>query len=84
MARREVNLHGCAPISRGPFPQIPAFEGRCIRSVFVALPHRSEAESPSEPGAFGPGAPLSCGRKKTPDAMSSPGFFSVDGAGDGI
>jgi len=26
-----MNLHGCAPASRAPFPQIPAFEARCIR-----------------------------------------------------
>jgi hypothetical protein len=34
------------PASRGPFPQIPAFEGRCIRSGFVALPHRTAAGTP--------------------------------------
>ena len=32
-----------APASRAPFPQIPAFEGRCIRPGIVALPHRTAA-----------------------------------------
>ena len=41
MARRAVNLHGCAPASRAPFPQIPAFEARCIRPGIVPLPHRT-------------------------------------------
>jgi hypothetical protein len=26
VARRAMNLHGCAPAFRAPFPQIPAFE----------------------------------------------------------
>jgi hypothetical protein len=46
VARRAVNLHGCAPVSRGPFPQIPAFEGRCIPAGFVALPRRTAAGTP--------------------------------------
>jgi hypothetical protein len=46
VARRAVNLHGCAPASRDPFPQIPAFECRCIRSGFVALPHRTAVGTP--------------------------------------
>ena len=29
VARRAMNLHGCAPASGAPFPQIPAFEARC-------------------------------------------------------
>jgi len=41
VARRAVNLHGCAPVSRAPFPQIPAFEARCIRPGIVPLPHRT-------------------------------------------
>src|SRR5512143_2204518 len=41
VARRAVNLHGCAPASRAPFPQIPAFEARCIRPGIVPLPHRT-------------------------------------------
>ena len=40
VARRAVNLHGCAPAFRAPFPQIPAFEARCIRPGIVPLPHR--------------------------------------------
>jgi hypothetical protein len=34
------------PASRGPFPQMPAFKGRCIRSGFVALPRRTAAGTP--------------------------------------
>jgi len=34
------------PASRGPFPQIPAFEGRCIRPGVVALPHRTTVGTP--------------------------------------
>jgi hypothetical protein len=30
----------------GAIPQIPAFEGRCIRYGFVALPHRTAAGTP--------------------------------------
>jgi len=37
VARRAMDPHGCAPVSRDPFPQIPAFEGRCIRSLPVPL-----------------------------------------------
>src|SRR3990172_8664670 len=53
VARLAMNPRVCAPVSRGPFPQIPAFEGRCIRSGFVALPH------PTPPGTppSGPPAP---------------------------
>ena len=40
VARRAVNLHGCAPASRAPFPQIPAFKSGCAasegRASFVA------------------------------------------------
>ena len=40
MARRAMNLHGCAPASRAPFPQIPAFKSGCAasegRASFVA------------------------------------------------
>jgi hypothetical protein len=35
-----------APASRDPFPQIPAFEGRCIPAGFVTLPHRTAAGTP--------------------------------------
>jgi hypothetical protein len=31
----------CSPASRAPFPQVLAFEGRCIPAGFVALPHRT-------------------------------------------
>jgi hypothetical protein len=46
VACRAVNLHGCAPASRGSFPQIPAFECRCIRSGCVARPHRTAVGTP--------------------------------------
>jgi len=46
VARRAVNPHGCAPASRDPFPQIPAFECRCIRSGCVARPHRTALGTP--------------------------------------
>jgi hypothetical protein len=46
VARRAMNLHGCAPASRAPFPQIPAFEARCIRPGIVPLPHRSAVGTP--------------------------------------
>jgi hypothetical protein len=40
VARRAMNLHGCAPASRAPFPQIPAFKSGCAasegRASFVA------------------------------------------------
>jgi hypothetical protein len=40
VARRAVNLHGCALASRAPFPQIPAFKSGCAasegRASFVA------------------------------------------------
>ena len=35
-----------APASRGPFPQIPAFEDRCIPAGFVALPRRTAVGTP--------------------------------------
>ena len=35
-----------APASGGPFPQIPAFEGRCIPAGFVALPQRTALGTP--------------------------------------
>ncbi len=41
--KTRADLHGCAPASRAPFPQIPAFEARCIRPGIVALPHRTAA-----------------------------------------
>jgi hypothetical protein len=34
------------PASRDPFPQIPAFECRCIPAGFVALPRRTAAGTP--------------------------------------
>src|SRR3989304_6205015 len=39
-----------SPASRAPFPQVPAFEGRCIPAGFVARPHRTAAGTP-RPGA---------------------------------
>ncbi|KRT72622.1 MAG: hypothetical protein XU12_C0017G0009 [Deltaproteobacteria bacterium CSP1-8] len=44
-----------SPASRDPFPQIPAFEGRCIPAGFVARPHRTAAGTP-RPGASPDGA----------------------------
>ena len=44
-----------SPASRAPFPQIPAFEGRCIPADFVARPHRTAAGTP-RPGASPDGA----------------------------
>ena len=32
VARRAMNLHGCASASKSPFPQIPAFESSCAAS----------------------------------------------------
>jgi hypothetical protein len=46
VARRAVNLHGCAPAFRAPFPQIPAFEARCIRPGIVPLPRRTAVGTP--------------------------------------
>ena len=46
MVCRAVQLHGCAPASRAPFPQIPAFEARCIRPGIVPLPHRTAVGTP--------------------------------------
>ena len=37
-----MNPHGCAPAFRAPFPQIPAFEARCIRPGIVPLPRRTQ------------------------------------------
>ena len=52
--RRQHRRGPEAPASRGPFPQIPAFEVRCIRSGFVARPHRTAVGTPrsgASPGA---------------------------------
>gem|GEM_PF-3105107 len=46
VARRAVDLHGCAPAFRAPFPQIPAFEARCIRPGIVPLPRRTAVGTP--------------------------------------
>jgi hypothetical protein len=46
VARRAMNLHGCAPASMAPFPQIPAFEARCIRPGIVPLPRRTAVGTP--------------------------------------
>src|SRR5512141_3075801 len=70
VARRAVNLHGCAPASRAPFPQIPAFESGCAasegRASFVArravnlhgcaLPHSAlpPAATPPDPPVVPP------------------------------
>jgi hypothetical protein len=60
-----LSLH-TPPASRGPFPQIPAFEIRCIRPGFVALPHRT-AVGTSRSGA-------------SPDAAHRPSRCSASSA----
>ena len=46
VARLAMHPQVCAPVSRSPFPQIPAFEDRCIPAGFVARPHRTTSGTP--------------------------------------
>src|SRR5512141_2527092 len=73
VARRAMNLHGCAPAFRAPFPPIPAFKSSCAasegRASFVArravnlhgcaLPHSAlpPAAAPPDPPVVPPVSP---------------------------